>query len=123
MATDCKIDPSLENRCQTAAFAVIKSCFTKEMFETQPPTQKIRSVNTGYEYVVSSKVLCEENPKRKKLIVPEELKVNRVSLTYKEDTLVSKIGSQCRNENVECAVKTVCKKTSKRKILVYEQRP
>jgi hypothetical protein len=80
-------------------------------------------MNTELKHVVTSKMFCEENPKRKKFIVPKELRMNRVTLAYKEGTSVPKFGSQCRNDNVECAAETGCKETPKRKKLVYDQRP
>jgi hypothetical protein len=74
------------------------------MLETQPPSQKIESVYTG---------TSQENPKKKKLIVPDELRVNHMKLAYKEDTPVSKIGTQC-SVNDESTAKTVCKETPRK---------
>jgi hypothetical protein len=73
---------------------------------------------------MSSKRLREENSKKKKLIFPEYLRVNYMTLAYKEDTPLSKIGTQRRNYNDnESPAKVVCKEIPKRERLVYKQPP
>jgi hypothetical protein len=105
MASDFKTDPSPVNQCQTTAFSVRKSCSTKVMLETQPHTQKIKSVYT---------VTPQENPKKKKLIVPDDLRVNHIIMAYKEETPVPKIGTQRKNVNDESTAKMVCKETPRK---------